>query len=67
MKTLIIAVALILSLSACGTTAWLTPSTSVTVFHQAEIACEDYKGLDSVNVSAGGYNAFCNDGSRQDI
>lgn len=67
MKKLITTVVLVLSLSACGTTAWLTPSTSVTVFHQAERACKDYKGLDSVNVSSGGYNAFCNDGSKQDI
>lgn len=59
MKTLIIAVALILS--GCGTTAYLTPGISTTVFHEAQRACKDHKGLDVVNVSAGGYNAFCND------
>lgn len=66
MKTLIIAVVALI-LTGCGSTAWLTPSISTTVYSQAKEACKDYKGLDSVNVSAGGYNAFCNDGSKQEV
>jgi uncharacterized protein YceK len=66
MKTLIIAVVALI-LSGCGSMAYLTPGISTTVFHQAERACKDHQGLDVVNVSAGGYNAFCNDDSRQDI
>ena len=67
MKTLIIAVALILSLSGCGSMAYLTPGISTTVFHEAQQACKDHQGLDVVNVSAGGYNAFCNDDVRVTI
>ena len=67
MKKLITTVVMVLLISACGTTAYLTPGITASNFSKAQEACKDHQGVHMVNVSAGGFNAFCNDDERVDI
>jgi hypothetical protein len=67
MKNLITIAVIAVVLTGCGTVSHLTPGITTSNWIAAEIACEDHKGVHMVNVSACGFNAFCNDDSRQDI
>jgi hypothetical protein len=61
MKTLIIAVVVILS--GCSTSAYLTPGISMSNMTEAQRACKGHQGVHVVNSTITGFNAFCNDDS----